>query len=307
MPCTPFRGLVGGAGSRLTRGSFSIDAAARAAYVARPMISRLFRTRPKPSVSAPADPATPPDTAVWAIGDIHGRLDLLAPLVEAVLADAAGSTAARKVVVFLGDYIDRGPDSRGVIRFLCDLPRDRGVEWRFLRGNHEETMLAFLEDPSVGAQWCEYGGDAALASYGFEPPTLRHRAEGWAHISADLDHLLAADEKAFLNGLETLIVLGDYCFVHAGLRPGVALEDQSDEDMLWIRRTFLDSEAAFEKVVVHGHTPTREVHIDHRRIGVDTKAYDSGVLTALRLEGRTRGLIQTSQIDGGLRISRTAV
>lgn len=272
------------------------------------MIARLFKPKSKPAaVRPPADPATPPDTAVWAVGDIHGRLDLLEPLVEAIREDAARCPAARKVVVFLGDYIDRGPDSRGVVRLLADLPQDTGVEWRFLKGNHEETLLAFLEDPALGPQWCEYGGDAALASWGFNPPALRHRAEGWAHLSADLDHALTPRERAFLTGLETIIVLGDYCFVHAGLRPGVALEDQAEEDMLWIRRTFLDSDAGFEKVVVHGHTPTREVHVDHRRIGADTKAYDSGVLTAIRLEGRDRSQLQATDCAGGVETNQSTL
>ena len=230
---------------------------------------------------------------MWAVGDIHGRLDLLKPLVEAIMADAAASGATRKVVIFLGDYIDRGPDSRGVIQYLIDLPTDAGIEWRFLKGNHEEAMLNFLADPAKGATWCEYGGDAALASYGLKPPEMKHRVEAWARVAADLDHKLSPRERAFLENLEFSVTVGDYFFAHAGARPGVALDRQSERDLMWIRNSFLDSDVPFEKVVVHGHTPTREVHVDHRRIGVDTQAYQSGTLTAIRLQAATRGLHQT--------------
>ncbi len=257
------------------------------------MISSLFKRRPK--VAAPANPATPPGVVAWAVGDIHGRLDLLQPLVDAIMADAAASTAERKVVIFLGDYVDRGADSRGVIRYLAALPGDRGVEWRFLKGNHEEAMLDFLADPSAGARWCEYGGDAALRSYGLRPPELKHRVEAWARISADLEHKLTPRERGFLEGLELSLSVGDYFFAHAGARPGEPLDRQTERDLMWIRNSFLDSDVEFEKVVVHGHTPTREVHVDRRRIGVDTKAYDSGVLSAVRLEGRTRALMQAIQ------------
>ena len=208
------------------------------------------------------------------------------------MADAQASSASRKLVIFLGDYIDRGPDSRGVIRYLSDLPADRNIEWRFLKGNHEEAMLDFLVDPSAGARWCEYGGDAALRSFGLKPPELKHRVEAWARISADLDHRLSPGERSFLEGLEFSLSVGDYFFAHAGARPGEALDRQSQRDLMWIRNSFLDSEVEFEKVIVHGHTPSREVHVDRRRIGVDTKAYESGVLSALRLEGRTRVAMQ---------------
>lgn len=257
------------------------------------MISTLFKKR-KVRVAPPVEPRVPEGVVVWAIGDVHGRLDLLKPLVEAITADAAGTPANRKVVIFLGDYIDRGPDSRGVIRFLIDLPKDAGIEWRFLKGNHEEAMLRFLDDPAFGSDWCEYGGDAALASYGLRPPEMKHRVDAWARVAADLDHKVTAGERTFLETLELSLPIGDYYFAHAGARPGVPLDRQSERDLMWIRNSFLDDDAAFEKVVVHGHTPTREVHADHRRIGVDTKAYASGVLTALRLEGAGRRVLQAA-------------
>lgn len=260
------------------------------------MISTLFKRKSK-VVAAPAAPRMPEGVVAWAVGDIHGRLDLLRPLVEAIMADAEATAASRKVVIFLGDYIDRGPDSRGVIQYLVDLPKDGGVEWRFLKGNHEEAMLNFLADPARGATWCEYGGDAALASYGLRPPEMKHRPEAWARVAADLEHKVTAGERAFLEGLELSVSVGDYFFAHAGARPGVMLDRQSERDLMWIRNSFLDSEVAFEKVVVHGHTPTTSVYSDYRRVGIDTKAYASGVLTAVRLQAETRTILQASE-DG---------
>ena len=255
------------------------------------MLSKLFRSRTQ--VAAPVAPAVPDGTVVWAVGDIHGRLDLLQPLVEAIVADLHDATATRKVVIFLGDYIDRGPDSRGVLRLLAGLSVVQGVEWRFLKGNHEQAMLGFLDDPSAGPKWCDYGGDNALRSYGLRVPDLAHRTEAWARVAADLRHKLTAREIAFLENLELSVTVGDYFFSHAGARPGVALDRQSPEDLMWIRQPFLDSRTPFGRVVVHGHTPALKVHADHRRIGMDTKAYHSGVLSAVRLERDERSLLQT--------------
>lgn len=259
------------------------------------MISSLFKRKPKAPV-APATPRIPDDEIVWAVGDIHGCLDLLKSLVGAILADAASVDANRKVVIFLGDYIDRGPDSRGVLRYLIDLPKDAGIEWRFLKGNHEEAMLKFLDDPSFGPNWCEYGGDAALASYGLKPPEMKHRVEAWARVSADLNHKVTAAEREFLETLEYSISIGDYFFAHAGARPGIALDRQSERDLMWIRGSFLDDETPFEKVVVHGHTPTKEVHADKRRVGIDTKAYSSGLLSSVRLEREQVNLVQAATV-----------
>jgi len=238
---------------------------------------------------------------VWAVGDIHGRLDLLQPLVEAIVADLRDAAATRRVVVFLGDYIDRGPDSRGVISLLAGLSQVRDIEWRFLKGNHEQAMLGFLEEPSTGPKWCEYGGDNSLRSYGLRAPDLAHKPEAWARVAADLRHKLTAAEMDFLETLELSVTVGDYFFSHAGARPGVALDRQSPEDLMWIRQVFLDSTVGFERVVVHGHTPAQTVQADRRRIGIDTKAYDTGVLTGLRMEGQERSLLQASGARRGPR------
>jgi serine/threonine protein phosphatase 1 len=155
-------------------------------------------------------------------------------------------------------------------------------------------MLGFLQNPSTGPKWCEYGGDNALRSYGLRVPELAHRAEAWARVAADLRHILTEAEMDFLETLELSVSVGDYFFSHAGARPGVALDRQSPEDLMWIRQPFLDSAVGFERVVVHGHTPAKTVQADSRRIGIDTKAYDTGVLTGLRIEGRNQSLLQSS-------------
>jgi serine/threonine protein phosphatase 1 len=226
------------------------------------------------------------------VGDVHGRLDLLSSLVKAIEADLRGSHAERKVVIFLGDYIDRGPDSSGVLTLLASRTPSDGVEWRFLKGNHEQAMIEFLDDPSSGARWCEYGGDRALQSWGLRVPELAHRTEAWGRVAADLRHKLSKRETDFLEGLELSVTVGDYFFSHAGARPGVALDRQASADLMWIRQPFLNSSAPFERMVVHGHTPTPQVYADQRRIGIDTKAYETGVLTALRLEGGHQTILQ---------------
>lgn len=239
-------------------------------------------------------PRAPEGQTVWAIGDVHGRLDLLEPLVEGILADAAEGPAGGTEVVFLGDYVDRGPDSRGVLKYLARLRERPGVRWRFLKGNHEEAMLQFLEDPTFGPEWCRYGGGATLRSYGLNEPQITHRPESWKTLSQDLDHKVSPEERDFLETLELSAVAGDYFFAHAGARPGQTLENQLAHDLLWVRRSFLDSDHVFAKIVVHGHTPTSAVHSDHRRIGVDTKAYESGVLSALRLKSDRRSVLQAA-------------
>lgn len=269
------------------------------------MISALFRRKPK--LDAPVRPAVPDGITVWAVGDIHGRLDLLRPIVEAIL-EAARSDPNKTVVIFLGDYIDRGAESRGVLRYLAHL-EDPAVEFRFLKGNHEEAMLKFLAEPEFGPEWCEYGGIETLQSYGLRIPHSRHRKEAWSTLSGDLAYKVSAPELDFLRALELSLTVGDYFFAHAGARPGQALRNQSARDLLWIRRSFLDDPEPFEKIVVHGHTPVPAVHADHRRIGIDTKAYESGVLTAIRLEGDRREILQAKLPpgpDGQLVLSRSA-
>ena len=265
------------------------------------MLRRLFNRTPKtvPTAPPPVPAGLPAGRVVWAIGDIHGRLDLLDRLLSAITGSDAVRDGVTSTLVFLGDYIDRGSDSRGVIDRLVTLADDPGFETHFLKGNHEDKMLEFLEDSSVGAAWCDYGGAQALESFGLKVPVLRHRPEGWAALSSDLAHRLSPRQRDFLESLEYSLAIGGYFFAHAGARPGVPLDDQSDHDLMWVRGSFLHSEARFERMVVHGHTPTDEPFIDHRRIGIDTRAYESGVLTAVRLEGQDHRFLQAVELADG--------
>ncbi len=215
----------------------------------------------------------PPGERIYAIGDIHGCLDKLLALHRTIRADLAAYPIARPLVVHLGDYIDRGPDSAGVVRALMgmkDLPVIN------LMGNHEDTAIAALGGEGAAcADWLAYGGDAALRSWGLDPEGPR---DAWR---------LPAAELAWMRGLPVHHRAGGYIFVHAGLRPNIAWEHQAREDKLRIRRPFLDSDANFGGMVVHGHTPTRgRAPERHRnRVALDTGAVFGGPLTCGVFEG----------------------
>lgn len=265
------------------------------------MFGSLFR---KSSVPPPSpEPARirragPQGQVVWAIGDVHGCVDLLDGLLRALAADASDDARPR-VLVMLGDYVDRGPDSRGVIDRLVEVAETPGVQAHFIRGNHEDKLLEFLDDPMAGPTWCEYGGDAALRSWGLSPPAIRHRKEGWTNLAEDFRHKVTPRQRRFLEELVPSVTLGGYFFCHAGALPGTPLEEQSERDLMWIRGRFLNGDRPFDRVVVHGHTPTEDPHVDHRRIGVDTGAYATGVLTALRLDGSEERFIQAVRAPEG--------
>jgi serine/threonine protein phosphatase 1 len=230
---------------------------------------------------------------IYAVGDVHGRLDLLEALAEQIVVDARETAPADPpVLVFLGDYVDRGPQSPGVVEFVRALSLARDFEVRTLMGNHEQVMLSFLDDPKVGPSWVEFGGGATLAAYGVAPPTPRSDDEAWIEASATLGHLLPQDQLSFLRALETFAIYGDYMFVHAGVRPSVALDRQDAADMLWIRQEFLENDRRLDKIIVHGHTPEMEPHLGRARIGIDTGAYATGVLTAVRLSGSDQSILQ---------------
>lgn len=239
------------------------------------------------------DPALPEGQLLYAVGDIHGRSDLLAALLAAIAADAEGSaTVETRTLVFLGDYVDRGPDSSEVVEMLISgLPP--GFDAYFLKGNHEAILLDFLQDAPLLEHWLDNGGGATLASYGVDVDRLgrdRAPATAWRQAFAEA---LPVHHRRFLEGLGLMLSFGDYLFVHAGVRPGVPLDAQDPEDLIWIRGAFLRSRQNFGKIVVHGHTPVREPEICDNRIDIDTGAVFSGVLTALRLEGCTRRFVQT--------------
>jgi serine/threonine protein phosphatase 1 len=243
-------------------------------------------------------PRVPDGRRVYAIGDIHGRDDLVRRLHQRIGEDAAqawndsdGSKLA-KVVVYLGDYIDRGPGSFEVVELLLDTPL-QGFEAVHLKGNHEEFLLRFWEDGSLGEAWLRNGGLETLRSYGGEFLDLGSAGDVLAEARRRLRQALPPGHLDFFQDLASWHVEGDYLFVHAGLRPGVLLDQQKDQDLFWIRHEFLNSGADFGKVVVHGHTISPEVDMAPNRIGIDTGAYYSGHLTCLVLEGATRRFIHT--------------
>ncbi len=231
----------------------------------------------------------PENECVYAIGDIHGRFDLLEQLVESIEADARTLPQDTRItLVFLGDYIDRGMQSRDVVDFLIG-DRLSDFDTIFLMGNHEEALLQFRQDSEFGAQWARYGGGETLYSYGLQPPKTQGpfgaggNADAWRQVWDDFRLKLPVEHLEFFQSLKHYFSLGDYLFVHAGLKPDVPLEQQTARDMLWIRDEFLHDSGAFEHIIVHGHTPADDVHSDYRRIGLDTGAYYSGQLSAARL------------------------
>ncbi|MBC6982490.1 serine/threonine protein phosphatase [Caulobacter sp. 17J80-11] len=238
----------------------------------------------------PAPPAWSPER-VYAIGDVHGRLDLLDALLTKI-ADDRSDHDGRPSLVFLGDLIDRGPASAGVVQRVIELTRDPAWDVTVLKGNHEEALLLFLDQPEFGPTWAEHGGGATLAAYGVRPPAGRTDAAAWTAARDAFAKALPADHLELYRGMELWTRRGDYLFVHAGVRPGVPLEAQDPKDLLWIRGEFISAPRAAEHVVVHGHTPVEQAQLTRWRIGVDTGAYATGLLTAVRLDGTDQRLIQ---------------
>jgi serine/threonine protein phosphatase 1 len=237
-------------------------------------------------------PAIPAGERVYAVGDIHGRSDLLEDLIGRIDADDAARPRSDTTIIFLGDLVDRGPDSKGVVACLLALRRERGERVRFLRGNHEEVFLrAAAGEPRLTRYLVRIGGRPTLHSYGVtdeEYETLQYEA-----LAARFAALVPEEHRVFLGSFEDMIAVGDYLFVHAGLRPGVPIEAQDPEDLYWIREEFLDHRETFGRMVVHGHSISEEVEIRSNRIGIDTGAYASGRLTAIGLEGEERWFLST--------------
>jgi serine/threonine protein phosphatase 1 len=242
---------------------------------------RMFERTPPPAANFP-------DGRVgFAVGDIHGRADLLGEMMALLeeRAEAERRAGGVPIVIFLGDYVDRGPQSAAVLDMLI-AGRPRGFERRYLKGNHEQSMLLFMETPLENRAWVLQGGAETLMSYGVQPPAPVGAEEAdWVAVGAALKERVPAPHKAFLNGLERYVALGDYAFVHAGVDAARSLEDQTDDDLYWSRDRFIASKRRFSHRVVHGHTPVDKPYADQRRIAVDTGAYASGTLTAARFEG----------------------
>lgn len=231
---------------------------------------------------------------VYAIGDVHGRYDLLKALLAKVWRDCAERAAGRAPVLILcGDYVDRGPQSAQVLDALNWLGKRTDIRLHLLKGNHEDAMLDFLRDPEAAREWLGFGGAQTLASYGVQLPAADADARALLSARDDLLERLPASHLLLLQRLEMMVTVGDYAFVHAGVKPGVALADQADNDLLWIRRAFVDFDGPHERYIVHGHTwaDDRPQVLDHR-LGLDTGAYATGVLTAARIEDFSLGFLQ---------------
>lgn len=232
---------------------------------------------------------------IYAIGDIHGCYRQLRDLLRIISDDALERAMGRTpVLIFCGDYIDRGPHSSQVIEALCWLKRYRPFDLHFLKGNHEEILQCYIRDPSEALSWIRFGGKETLSSYGVLPPDMDAPVSD--HIRARDDFLsqFPVSHLLFLEKLELFVIIGDYAFVHAGVRPGISLAEQTESDFLWIREEFLNHNGQHEKIIIHGHTWVDEHPIIRPfRIGIDTGTYETGVLSALRLEDGRIEVLQT--------------
>ncbi len=253
------------------------------------MLEKLFRSARR---TAPHIPQVPEGTRVYAIGDIHGRSDLLERMHGLIMCDARDFAGSRKVVVYLGDYVDRGLGSREVVELLIHSPLD-GFVPVYLKGNHEQLLLDFLDGSVLFRDWMAYGGDATLYSYGVGLKGPRIRPESHDEMLEKFHTNLPNHHTDFYRNLSLTNSEGDYFFAHAGVRPGVALAEQTETDILWIRNEFLDWDENFGKVVVHGHSITPAPDVRHNRIGIDTGAFATGQLTCLVLEGEGRHFLST--------------
>jgi serine/threonine protein phosphatase 1 len=228
----------------------------------------------------------------YAIGDVHGRLDLLEQLLSEIERDRSERPTPKTLLVFLGDLIDRGPHSAQVIERLRTYSSD-DARTVFLLGNHEEVLLRILDgDTSLIPSWLQFGGRQCLQSYGAD--SRRIALETDEKALEIIRGVIPEAHVAFLNSFIDSCRFGDYLFVHAGIRPGVAIDDQQQSDLRWIREPFLFDDTDHGCVVVHGHTICDEVEERPNRIGVDTGAYRTGILTALVVEGNERRYLQTA-------------
>ena len=233
-------------------------------------------------------PRVPDGVRIYAIGDIHGRADLLDDMFKRIDANLASNPVAHGIEVFLGDYIDRGPASREVLDRL--VARKRTHRTVFLKGNHETYITEFVTNPPLLEDWQRLGGLETLISYGITPSINAGAAEQ-ARLAAAFDRALPESHRRFIGELKSSFTCGDFYFVHAGVRPGIPLAKQREEDLLWIRSEFLNCEDDFGKIVVHGHTPVLQPDIRSNRINIDTGAYATGRLTCLILQGDEMHLV----------------
>lgn len=242
--------------------------------------------------AVPADcrGAVQPGARVYAIGDVHGQMPLLLHMHESILEDCASFDGDTLKIIYLGDYIDRGSRSRDVLELLSARPIPR-FERVFLRGNHEHMLLNAFYDDAMAAGWLFNGGEATLRSYGIYPDRGLQAYQCLPDLMAQFRQAMPQHHLDFLKSLQTYHIEHGYLFAHAGIRPGIAAPRQTVDDLIWIRDGFLDYQEPHPYVVVHGHTPHECVEMQENRIGVDTGAFATGVLTAVVLEGDQRRLL----------------
>lgn len=248
---------------------------------------RLFKSKPQP-----VTPYFPEDTRVYCIGDIHGCLDLLKKLHKKITNHSKDYKGTKKLI-YLGDYVDRGPDSKGVIDHLLSEPL-AGFDITYLRGNHEQSILEFLAEPVKTRAWLNYGGLETLLSYGVRLEKLPSNDNDLFYLRNQLEGRFPKSHHEFISNTKFFHDEGSYYFCHAGIKPGTPLENQQPSDLMWIRDKFISSTQHHEKIIVHGHTISDEVDTQPNRTGIDTGAYASGKLTCLVLEGNRQRTLQTS-------------
>lgn len=236
---------------------------------------------------------TPSNMRLYAIGDVHGYLDLLKNLHNKIEQDLDDHPVNDYRLIFSGDYIDRGPDSSGCVEYLNTLTGDN-KNVICLKGNHEAKLENFLTDPmAVAESFFTYGGAETAESYSVDMTDYRGERDQIMQRCSALNESIPAHHKAFYAQLTKTVTFGDYMFAHAGVRPDVSLDQQSDRDLMWIRSEFISYRGLFEKVIVHGHTPAYPMEILPNRINVDTHAYDTGVLSCIVLDGTDYRVIET--------------
>lgn len=232
------------------------------------------------------DAAGPEGIRLYAIGDIHGRLDLLAEMHARIEADLADRPAADWRVIHLGDYVDRGPDSRGVIDFLISAQARDGRNLAVC-GNHDAGFLDYLTSPDAQGLFALFGGATTALSYGVVNPDFSDQ-----NTASELGRLVPNEHRQFIKKLPFSLAFGDFFFCHAGIRPGVALDAQAVRDLIWIRGEFLHSPILHPKIIVHGHTPRSEPEILANRVNLDTEAWRTGTLSAIAVDGKDKRLLQ---------------
>jgi serine/threonine protein phosphatase 1 len=242
-------------------------------------------------------PPAPQGVTIYAVGDIHGRLDLLTKVHQLIDQDKTLRNPKQSVEVYLGDYIDRGPDSAGVVSNL--IARGLGAHTIFLRGNHEQCLLDFMQGAECWEQWKDTGGIPTLLSYGVAPSFFSRDVpqDGIRHA---LTQRLPEEHVRFYGDTERYLEAGSYLFVHAGLRPGIKLQHQAIGDLLGIRAEFLDYEGDFGRIIVHGHTPVAKADLRPNRINIDTGAFATNLLTCIRIDEDGAHILTSSDQPAGL-------